>query len=244
MSGSVVTQPVDSRGNVIRRSMGAPKVIDSLVLVSATNYVDVFDLSGPAFKNRVFTGMSIKNLSANSNIEVAFGEDFASVKNVVCGTAEYLVLDDLMFGPSVRDEDTQQETLKVRAKLSVASGNGASGTITYVANPANENRVEINGIIYEFSNDASSSPTLSDYLVAIGATADDSWNNLVLKINEVDQAIRASFAVGTVTITSVAGGAAANAITIADGVSPTGATFSGATLSGALGGVTPVFHIW
>jgi hypothetical protein len=224
--------------------MGSPLVVDTAVLVSATDFVDIFDFTAESQKNRVFTSMAIRNLSAVSTVEVAFGEPFANIKNVVCGTQEFMILDQLMFGPSVRDEITGTFTTKIRARINPAQGTPATGTITYVANPTDQQRVVINGIIYEFSNDMSISPTLSDFGVQIGATADITWSNLTTVINANDQAVRASFAVGVVTITSVAGGAAANAITIADGVPATGAVFSGATLSGAAGGVTPVIHIW
>lgn len=235
-----VSQPVDARGQLISRAMGLPVLRDVVTLVSATTFVDIYDLA-KFHPTRAFTSLAIRNPSASSTIELSFGEDFASTRHLVCGTQEFFVLDNLMFGPLVIDESTGLHTNKIRARLGTAQGTAATGTISYVANPADGMKCTVDGKVLEFSNDASKQPT-SDYLVVIAATADLTWANFAATVTANIQSVQAVQAPGVVTITSVAGGALANAIAIAD-VS-TGATFSGATLLGATGGVRPVFHIW
>lgn len=237
-------QPLDANGNVIARAMGVPKVAEP-TLVSDTKFVDIFDLSSAAMVNRVFTSIAVRNPSGSSEIEVAFGPSFASTRHIVCGTSQFFVLDSMMFGPSVEDQETGLKTLKVRAKLKsgTAQGTAASATIIYTINPTDGHAFEINGTTYEFCEDGSVSDQ-SFVKIDIKASADLTWTEAVAIINATEQAVTASINTGTdtVTITSVAGGSAAAAITTAD--ISTGATFSGATLSGQAGGVTPTFHIW
>ena len=248
MAGSRMTLPVDSRGQVITGAMGLP-IVAQKTLVDDTNFAEIFDLSLAKYATRVFTGIAIRNLSAASTIELSFGGEDANDISIICGTSEFMVLDDLCFGPAVIDESEGTKVTSVRARLGTTSGTQASGTIDYSGAPDiipnNEETVEINGLIYEFSNDTSKETT-SDVLVAIGVSADATWTNLVNAINANDYDVRASIVTATniITITAVVGGADGDAITIADGANPTGAAFSGATLSGSAGGITPVIHIW
>lgn len=246
MSATKVEQPTDSKGNVVERSMGNPLVVDDKTLHNATEFVDIFDLTADKYRNRAFTGLAIRNLSASTTIEIAMGEEGASTKNVVAGTQEYFILDDLMFGPNITDESEGNKTTKVRARLGTAQGTAHSATIDYSGpiQPADGDTVNIDGKIFEFSSDGSKAPA-NDFIVEIGASADDSWTNLVDAINDdPEKRVVASIDTGTdtVTITSLLGGTIGDAIAIAD--VDTGATFSAATLGGGSGGVTPVFHIW
>lgn len=244
MSKITMRLPQDAMGSAIDRAMGTPIVVDDSVLVSDEDFVDIFDLSADNFKNRVFCGMSISNPSSGTNIEIAFGE-FSNVKSIVCGASQFFCLDKMTFGPGVHDESTGTRATKVRAKLSTGQGTPATATIDYTGiQPADGQKFELNGKIYEFSSDMSKDPLASQYWVRIGVDEDASWTNFINKVNQKEQAVRATIDTGNseVTITSVAGGNKANAITIAD--VDTGASVSGSTLSGATGGVMPVIHIW
>lgn len=248
MSTPKIIGPVDQRGNPIHRSMGLPIVQKDIKLGNATYYVPIFDLTGDSYKTRVFGGISIENPSASSKIILASNDlllpagmtDFLEV-----GTQQFFTLDNLQFGPGIIDDTSEKRTTVIYAKLDIAQGTPASGTIDYSVSgqPSDENTIEINGIIYEFSDDESKDPNNSQ-IVAIGASADDTWTNLVNKVNAVDPGCRLSIDTATdiVTVTAVYGGDYGQIINLNDG--GTGATLSGASLSGGSGGVLPTFHIW
>jgi hypothetical protein len=228
--------------------MGLPILQDQITLCDATKFVDIFDLTAAKYINRVFTAIAVQNGSQATTIELAFGVGMANVRQLVVGLSQFFVLDALMFGPNIYDDSTLLNTTKIRARLGTTQGTQASGTITYsgVGNPTDGQSVNVNGQVYEFSNDQS--PEIpGSVIVNIAGTKDLTYTALLTAILATDQALQNS-AINTgthiLTIQSVAGGSPANAITIADGASPTGATFSGATLSGAVGGYAPVFHIW
>ncbi len=236
--------PLDANNHAVHRAMGLPSLQDAQVLVSATKFIDIFDLSSAVHLGRAFTGIAVSNPSPSTTVEVAFGASFAATKQIVVGAQQFLVFDDMLFGPETQDESTGVTTVKVRAKLGTLQGVQSTGTIGYAAaNPTDGMSVVINGVVYEFSGDKSAA--VANVKVDIAATADLTYTNLVSVVNATEQAVTASVNTGTdvFTLTSVGGGTA-SLITIADGAVPTGATFSGATLTGWSGGVTPIFHIW
>jgi hypothetical protein len=104
--------------------------------------------------------------------------------------------------------------------------------------------VDVNGKIYEFSDDNSKDPA-NDVKVDIGASDDDSWTNFVNAVLANEQAILPSIDTGAnvVTLTSRYGGAFGDGLVVADGATPTGAVFSGNT-AGGTGGVAAIFNIW
>ena len=244
MSATKVAMPVDSRGNVISGGMGVPLVAEP-TLQSATKWIDIFDLSGAAYRTRTFSGIAIRNPSASTTVEIAIGGAFYATKCIVCGTQEFFVIDDLMFGPAAIDDTSGVYGTHVRAKLGTAQGTAYTATITYTPNPTNGQSFNVNGYIYEFSDDGSlANPSSGNIIVAIAATADLTWTAAVAAINATDQAVTATINVGTnvVTITSNAGGTVADAIVTVD--VDTAAVFSAATLGGGSGGVAAVIHIW
>ncbi len=247
MSATDVALPVDAGGNVITGAMGVPIVVNP-TLVDATNWLNVFDLSGATYRTRCFTGIAIRNPSAASTVEIAFSDGVAAItRSIICGTQEFFVLDDLFFGPAALDDTKGYKCKYIKARLGTAQGTAYTATITYTAagNTLNGKTFNVNGKIYEFSNDGSlADPSGTNILVAMGATADLSWTAAKDAINANDTDVVASINTGTdvITITSVGGGAVADAIVTAD--VDTSAVFSAATLGGGSGGVAPVIHIW
>lgn len=252
MSATNVKQPVDAGGNVINRAMGVPMVQDAIALVSATKYVDVFDLSADAYKNRVFTGIAVENPDNDKSVHISFDDsDFVSdnSKHMVVGPGNLMTLDSLMFGPGIVDESTGKKVTKIRAKLSSTEGTQFSGTIDYdnggsPVQPADGETITIGGRVYEFSNDGSlANPSGSNILVAIGATADLSWSNLLAVVNATDQSVTVTINTGTNVLTVTSVGASASDDAYAMSTAITGVVVS-ATLGGGSGGVTPIIHIW
>ena len=248
MSNDVVIRiPNDANQRPINRAMGIP-IASPLAfrLGSSTKFVDLFDLVSGNLDRRAFTGFSVENPGAQAVI-LSFGPEFSENRSVRVGPTSFMSLDNQTFGTIVLDDTTLERVTRVRAKLE-ASDDGvfSFATIDYSGsgNPADEQTIEINGKIYEFSNDMSKAPS-HDYLVEIGASDDDSYNNLLILVNSVEQALTATINTGTdlLTLTSNYGGAYGDGLVVVDGSNPTGAAFSGNT-SGGSGGVLPVIHIW
>lgn len=109
--------------------------------------------------------------------------------------------------------------------------------------PSDGDTVTINGTVFEFCNDQSTSDP--DYVkVDINAADQEvSWQNLVTAINNNEQAVTASIDTTTniITITANYGGTSGNGIQVESDV--TGVVVSGNTASGA-NGILPTFHIW
>ena len=133
---------------------------------------------------------------------------------------------------------TELDTLNTGAATA-----GADITSIILVPSADGQTVDVGGTIYEFSDDESV-PDGRRY-VAIGASEDDSWNNFAAAVTSFDQNVRASNNPGanTVTIESNYGGDYGDGYVVADGPTPTGATFSG-NLAGGSGGVAVLVHIW
>lgn len=241
-------QPKDALGEVIQRAMGAPIVVDDVVLNNATTYADLIDLSGAAYADRVFTGISVENPDDDKTLHISFDDDdhvSNNTKHMVVSPGQVMVIDNLMFGPGVPSEDSGRRTTKIRGKLSSTEGTAYTATITYSGNATDGQTFTLNGLTYEFSDDGSlADPSSGNVKVDIKASDDLTWTEVVAVINANDPEVIASINTGTdvVTITSVAGGTAADAIALAD--VDTGATFSAATLGGGSSGVTPIVHIW
>lgn len=237
--------PTDASGKHINRAMGVPLVSYNKYLGSATYPVDLINLDTSNTNDRVLNGIHIKNPSAAATVYLCLTDAFGTDVAIACPPQTNLVFDSQSFGPGIDDETLGKKVTKVRAYLSLAVGVLATGTIDYSGsgNPTDGQQFTINGVTYEFTNDGS--PT-SDTVVpiAVGVSADASWTNTVAAINGYDQAITATINTGTdiLTITSNYGGITGNLITLADVT--TGATFSGATLTGGLGGVLPIVHVW
>lgn len=252
MANTKQSIPVDQRGHAIHRAMGLPLLERNLYLGSATYWTPVFNLNQDKYITRAFTGLAVRNPSASSGILLAavgidqngvpeLGSEYSFLE---VGVQQYFTLDRLMFGPGVVDESEEFFTRYILAKLTVAQGTNASGTIGYAATqPSDGDSFDINGVNYEFSDDGSGTGS-QDHIVDIGASADITYTNLVNKINAVQYEVRASINTGTdtVTLTATAGGTTGNSIALVD--NGTGATLSGATLAGGTGGVLPSFHIW
>lgn len=234
---SKVNLPKDAQGQAINRSMGVPRVCRDRILGSATKFIDLFELDG----DRVYHGIAIENRSTTARLLIAIGEEFVQTPCIDVPPLGLFVFDHQSFGGAFDVTTSMARHDRVRGRLSVASGVLATGTIAYVNNPSDGHTVVINGITYEFSSDASAQS--GRVYVAIGATADDSFENLADAIEDNDQDLSAAAAAGTLTLTSNLGGTDGNAITMVNG-SLVGATFSGGTLSGGSGGETPIIHIW
>ena len=244
MSDVVGQIPKDASGVAFDRAMGIPIVKDSIILGSATKWVDIFDIS--AYSNRAFIGMMIYNPSATLDLKLALTDAFGTDHCITAKPQQLMVFDDLSFGPGFSDIALAKAVSKIRGILSSASGTLASMTITYAASPANGKCVKLNGIVYEFSSDQSVAP--GRIKVNIGVSADDTWTNLVTAVNATDQSLTLTIDTGTnvVTVTSNYGGNSLIPTVDGDegGANTTGETFSGATTSGGSGGVTPTIHIW
>jgi hypothetical protein len=231
----MITIPVDGNSRPIERAMGVPVVQDSRVLVSNSKYVDMFVLSG----KRVYRGISVYNPGLAA-LYVAIGGPFANTKCISVPATSTLTFDEQSFGAIGDLSQGIEASTNIRAMLGTASGVAATGTITFSVNMTDQKTVVINGFTYEFSSDAS--PIPGNTFVPIGATLAITLASLVTVINSTDQAITASATATVLTLTSNLGGTEANNIALGAGSS--GATVSGAILSGATGGVTPTIHIW
>jgi len=237
-----VAIPKDASGNPIDRSMGVP-VVEFEVTLGAERFVDFMNFeTNNKLRDRVFHSIHIYN-SSTSDLHICLGEEFDEDTDIVCPAKTVLSFDDQTFGPGIYEETHQRRVTRLRAKLSAGIGTLASGTIDYSGSgqPTDGQTVEINGTTYEFNSD--SLATSGNIVVTIGADQDATWTNLANKINETDQAIYASIDTGTdtVTIESNYGGTTGNSVVIAD--VDTGATFSGATLTGGTGGYAPIIHV-
>lgn len=238
-------QAVDQRGHVITRSMGLPIAFDDIYLGLSDRWAILFDFTDAGSQARVFTGISVENPSASSVIQLAQVNALMDtpVQFLSVGVQQFFTLDFLQFGPTITDETEQRVCNYILGKLNVAQGTQASGTLSYAAaNPADGETVTINGIVYQFCDDLSTSNP-SYYKVDIGASADASYTNLVNRINLTQRYVYATIDTGTdiVTLESNWGGTSGNAITLA---TTTSATPSGATLSGGTGGVLGSYHVW
>lgn len=243
-----IALPKDANAVPIQRAMGQPIAsAEGFSLGSNVSFVDIFNLENQSFFARAFTGLSIQNPSASNHIILSIGQPFSTYRHVVCPPQQFFVLDNLTFGPGIIDDTTGEKATRVRAKLQdVQEGTFATATINYSGSgqPSDQMTVEVNGLIYEFSDDLSKEPG-SSVRVPIGVDADATWTNFVAAIIANEQALTPSIDTGAdiVTLTSNYGGAYGDGLVIQDGATPTGATFSGNT-AGGTGGAVPIFHIW
>lgn len=250
MANDIVGQiPKDASGVAFERAMAVPIVKDSIVLGSSSKWVDIYDLTAWAY--RAFIGISIYNPDNTKKIKVALTDEFGTDHCITVQESGMFTLDNQSFGPGFSDESLGKAITRIRAKLSADSGTFSSMTIDYdnggaPIQPTNGMCVKINGIVYEFSDDASVAPGRQK--VVIGANADASWTALKDKINAVEQSVTVTIDTGTniLTVTSNYGGASAIATLDGDeaAANTTGAVFSGAATSGGANGITPIFHIW
>jgi hypothetical protein len=238
--------PIDQRQNPIVRAMGLPIALNQRVLSSATDFAVLYDFSAEKYLTRVFQGLSVENPSPASRIELYAVDNLMDTPRLFLdiGPQQFFTVDWLQFGPGVTDDSEDDRVNYILARLDLAQGTRASGTIVYTGvQPNDEETVNINGLIYEFSSDQSKNTT-SDFMVVIGVDAEASWTNFTNKLNLTQRFVTASIdtATDTVTLTANIGGAEGDAITMAD--VDTGAVFSGATLSGSSGGVGGYYHVW
>lgn len=238
--------PIDQRQNPIVRAMGLPIALNQRVLSSATDFAILYDFSDEKYVTRVFQGLSVENPSPSSRIMLYAVDDLMDTPHLFfdVGVQQFFTVDWLQFGPGITDDSDDFRVRYILARLDVAQGTRASGSIVYTGvQPNDQETVNINGLIYEFSNDMSKQVS-SDFKVVIGADAEESWTNFTNRLNLTQRYVTASIdtATDTITLTANIGGVEGDAITIAD--VDTGAVFSGATLSGSAGGVFGTFHVW
>jgi hypothetical protein len=208
-----------------------------LYLGSDTEFVHIFDLQAPASKNRMFIGIHVFNPSSTARIEIVGGaaDEVGPPHDIVIPPLTFLTFDLMTFGIGARDLSKGIRIDYIRAKLNLAAGVLGSATIDYSGSgqPSDGELVNVNGKVYEFSDDQSKVPA-NDFRVDIGASADITWTALDVTIDT---------GLDIVTLTSNYGGVLGNDIPISDGATPTGAVFSGNTAGGS-GGVQPTIHIW
>jgi hypothetical protein len=235
--------PNDVNNQSVQRAMGTPVVSPKgLKVGSDTEYVDLMDLSG--FDGRLFNGISIKNKSSVV-LDIGMGVEGNTDRDIEVEPNTTVFYDNQSFGPFSEDHTKESRVTHIRAICESALGTPASATIVYpVAIPADQETIEVNGKIYEFSNDMSKDPS-HDVIVAIGVNNDVSWTNMANAINANEQAVSVSIDTGTntITITSNYGGDYGDGLVVQDGANPTGATFSG-NLAGGTGGGEVVVHVW
>ncbi len=228
--------PQDANNNPYNRSMGIPICCNNKIVGSAAAFRDMIVFP----QGRVFFGIMVENPSSTARLEIAIGDDFADQICMSLLPQGLVTFDNQTFG-AYTDEDNGAIQTKLRAKLSTGAGTLASGTLTYVSNPTDGQTLVINGITYEWSSDGSTVPGRAR--VPIGGTASGSYGNLQVAIMNYDPNLTAVNGSGVITITSNFGGTDGNTIGLSAGTT-TGATASGATLTGGSGGVTPIIHIW
>ena len=217
--------------------MGIPTCCNNKILGSANEFRDIFNFP----ESRVFTGIMIENPSTTVRVQVAIGTDFAEDTCIDLLPGGLVTFDGQTFGSFADETAGFQMATKLRAKLSTAVGSLASGTLTFSGQPSDGQILTINGIVYEWSDDASSAP--GRVRVEIGATANDSYTNLSTAIANNDPNLTAMLVGSVVTLTSNFGGTDGNAMTLSVGTT-SNVIASGATFAGGSGGVTPIFHIW
>lgn len=227
--------PQDANNNPFNRAMGVPVCCNNKKVGSQNFFRDMIDLP----VGRVFNGIMIENPSSTARLQIAIGDDFADVTCIDVLAQGLVTFDQQTFGAFQDESASIQLATKLRAKLSVASGALAEATLTYTGNPNNGNTFELNGVTYEFSDDASVTP--GRIKIAIEASADDTYDNVVTVINETDPNVYATRSGSVVTIQSQYGGTDGNAMNLTINVvnNATETNFSGGS-----GGVTPIIHIW
>lgn len=226
--------PQDANNNTFNRAMGVPICCNDKIVSSANYFRDMIDLP----LGRVFNGIMIENPSNVSRLQIAIGDDFADTVCIDLLPQGLVTFDQQTFG-AFQDEDAGiPMSTKLRAKLSALEGVLATADITYSGQPANGETFTMNSIVYEFSSDASVTP--GRIKIDIGASADDTYDNLVTVVNQTDPNVYASRALTVVTLESQFGGTDGNAMSI------TGSITNGviSNFSGGSGGVTPIIHIW
>lgn len=238
--------PNDVNNHPIQRAMGTPIVSPAgLALGSTAEYVDLMDLSG--YVGRLFHGISIKNKSTINRVQVGLGIEGNTDRDIEVEPNVTVFYDAQSFGPFSEDHTKESRVTHIRGiLLDSTSGTAATGDIVYAGQPADQQTIDVNGKIYEFSDDMSKDPS-SDVIVAIGVDEDTSWTNMSNAIAANEQAVTTSINTGTntLTITSNYGGAYGDGLVVQDGASPTGATFpAGNALSGGAGGDEVVIHVW
>lgn len=236
-----ISMPKDSSGRVIARAMGVPILVENKVLGS-TNWVDIVNLED--YPNRVFIGLALINPDSTVKVYLSFSNPGETDEaSVVALEAANITMDLLTYGVAVDDVTRGDKCTRIRAKLDGNVGTPASATITYAGNPTDGQTITIGTQVYEFVDDASTSN--NSYVgVAIGGSADTTWQTFVTAVNETDQAVTLTINTGTnvITVTSNYGGTSGDGYVVADGT--TGATVSG-NLAGGIGtGVTPILMIW
>lgn len=180
----------------------------------------------------------IENPSNVARLQIAIGDDFANQICIDVLPQGLVTFDQQTFG-SFQDESASIEmATKLRAKLSSASGALAAADITYSGQPTNGQTFTMNGIVYEFSNDASVSP--GRIKIDIGASANATYDNLVDAVNDSDPNVFAVRTLTVVDITSNYGGTDGNAMSITGTIANAVIT----NFAGGSGGVTPIIHIW
>lgn len=121
-----------------------------------------------------------------------------------------------------------KETL---AYINSRSGTKASQTVTQSGNPAADDTVTINGLVYTFKN----SPTALTREVQRTGTADTDMAALATKINAMDPLVSASYSTPVLTVTARLPGVHGNSISLAE--SSSALAVGGAALAGGTDGV-------
>lgn len=226
--------PQDANNNPFNRAMGIPLCCNNKIVGSPDYFRDMIDFP----VGRVFNGIMIENTSSSARLQIAIGDDFANQVCMDILPQGLVTFDQQTFG-SFQDESADiAMSTKLRAKLSVLAGVLATGDITYSGQPTNGESFTMNGIVYEFSSDASVVP--GRIKIDIGGSANATYDNLVTVVNDSDPNVVAVRALTVVTFTSSYGGTDGNAMTLTGSV--TNAVLTG--FSGGSGGVTPIIHIW
>lgn len=231
------TVPKDPSGKSYSRAAGLPRTVYQK-RIGSTKYIDIFDLS--QYPERAFIGIAVHNVSTVGKLHIAIGDDFTEDLCFVVTADTFLAIDGQLFGYRIVDAHSGVRGKKIRAKLDTISGILSTGSLAFVAEPADGTTVVINGTTFEFSSDASAAP--GRIKVALTGILANTLAALAVAINSNVQEVTAAATATDINLTSNLGGEDGDDITLSAGTS--GATASGATLSGGSGGDMPIFTIW
>lgn len=226
--------PQDANNNPFNRAMGIPLCCNNKIVGSGSFFRDMIEFP----VGRVFNGIMIQNPSNTDRLQIAIGDDFADQVCIDLIPQGLVTFDQQTFGAFQDEAAGIQLSTKLRAKLTALNGVLASATIAYTGQPTNAQTFEMNGITYEFSNDASVSP--GRVKINILGSADDTYDGLVNIVNETDPNVYASRSGGTVTFESQYGGTDGNAMSLTGTI----ANASILSFAGGSGGITPIIHLW
>lgn len=225
------------------RDFGRFDALDVKLILDDLEEEDVIDIGEPYLINEISKSLHLNDNTIPRNkqreykmyrMAVANPDVFTEVEAGLVGANSRIEAEPFAL-TGVSFTGLSNQNLFPFSEVVFRTGISASGTITYTSQPADGDTITVGVNVYEFDNNSIFTATP----VTIGATPDDTFQNLVDVINVTNPLASASLnaAKHTVTIAALLPGADGNAITFAaDTLSARVAPIIG-TLDGGIDGV-------